>query len=228
VILYWRANKSLPALELQTLFPDFDQDANLRAGSGSYSGSEDGERDDESLEGDRRRERIGAGFGVNEEEMGFLDVYGLSEDSAMEGVETEQDEMAEGKRNTFGDNHMDMDGTEKTPHQGQMDEFEYMKMNVEPGLKQDKGKGKEVHESQIQIEHHNIDVVGGSSTDANGSNSNESSHSIQTAPSIAASLVQTPETHRDDNDAAGSSILPEFDANTASQSVQCAAESTAK
>lgn len=63
--------------------------------SGSEEGDMDGERDEESLAGDKRRELIGAGFGVGDEGRGFLDVYGLSEDVAMDGIETELE--SEGK-----------------------------------------------------------------------------------------------------------------------------------
>jgi hypothetical protein len=130
-------------------------DSGSWTGSSSWSGSEDGERDEESLAGDKRRELIGAGFGIEDEGRGFLDIYGLSEDTTMEGVENEHDDEGKAIPNMHVDTVM--------RDVGQRHE--------------DKGKGKEkVVEAEEEVKHlergftdHPIKMAGTSKTTPTGS-----------------------------------------------------------
>jgi len=160
------------------------------SGSGSYSGSEDGERDEESLAGDRRREGIGKGFVVNEEEMGFLDVYGLEEDSAMEGVETEAED-GEGKGEGFTETPTG------TVEKSQLEELKLdgagdVMMSSDHMPPVDKGKGKEVIGTDTVMEeeiiHPTVEAVGGSST-ATGSTSDGPSSTSHPSSALASSAT---------------------------------------
>jgi len=151
--------------------------------------------------------------------MGFLDVYGLSEDSAMEGVETEQDDLGERRGDGFGHNPIELDSAERNHHGDQVDESGDINMDGELRPRLDKGKGKEVPDFQSPLEHHDIDAVRMSSTTAAGSNSNVSSHPIQIAPSLAASASQPPFDQQNISDGAGACMTTVSGSNTLPQHI---------
>jgi len=95
---------------------------------------------------------------VNDEEMGFLDVYGLSEDSAMDGMDAEQEDLRDGKVDELVDHHMD--NTENNRQTERADELDEMKVDGELTPSLAKGKGKETLDAEMPPDHHQEAVNG--------------------------------------------------------------------
>lgn len=95
---------------------------------------------------------------MNDEEMGFLDVYGLSEDSAMDGMDAEQEDLGDGKVDELVDHHMDnMENNRQTER---ADELVDMKVDSKLTPILAKGKGKETLDTEMPLDHRHEAVNG--------------------------------------------------------------------